>query len=101
MALLNEEHMKNYILLFLLLFCLWGCNNPEGGVPDPHLELGQRISFVGSDPEKTYVIVGYRQLLEDKTEKEWGNQAYIVFSYTNNRGDIKVAAIHRNAVLKK
>lgn len=86
---------------FLLLMAIWSCNGGEEKSPDPHLELGQRIFFVGGPPEKTYVVIGYRQLLEDKTDKNWNDHDYIVFSYANDQGDIKEAVIHRNAILKK
>lgn len=84
-----------------LFSCLWACEGENTKNPEPHLELGQRISFVGGEPEKTYVITGYRHYLEDKTDKSWQDQAYIVFSYTNDQGDIKVATVHRNAILKR
>ncbi|WP_017731362.1 hypothetical protein [Nafulsella turpanensis] len=59
------------------------------------------MTFVGAEPEETYVIVGYRALLEDKTEKKWRDQEYIVFVYTNEQGDVKEAVIHRNAIIKE
>lgn len=92
---------KNYFIVACLLCSFWACEGQSTKAPEPHLELGQRISFVGGEPEKTYVIAGYRHYLEDKTEKNWQDQAYIVFSYTNNQGDIKIGAVHRNAILKR
>lgn len=84
-----------------LVGSIWACEGQEIRTPEPHLELGQRISFVGGKPDKTYVIVGYRHYLEDKTDKYWQDQAYIAFSYINSEEDVKVAAIHRNAILKR
>lgn len=92
---------KKHFVVAALLCSLWACEGQSTKAPEPHLELGQRISFVGGDAEKTYVIAGYRHYLEDKTDKSWQDQAYIVFTYTNNQGDINVAAVHRNAVLKR
>ena len=90
-----------YLVAALLLFGLWSCENQDNKVPEPHLELGQRISFVGGEADKTYVVAGYRHYLEDKTDKNWQDQAYIVFSYTNDLGDVKIATVHRNAILKR
>lgn len=89
------------LVMACLLASVWACEGKETKAPEPHLELGQRISFVGGTPNKTYVIVGYRHYLEDKTDKSWQDQAYIVFAYTNSQEEIKVAAIHRNAILKR
>lgn len=93
--------MKNIVLVLFLVCLLSRCNTPSSELPEPHLELGQRITFVGAEPEKTYVVVGYRHLLEDKTDKKWNNHDYIVFTYSNDQGDINVAVIHRNAILKR
>ena len=93
--------MKTYILVLLVAVSILSCGRTETKVPEPHLELGQRIAFVGGEPEKTYVVVGYRHLLEDKTEKRWSDQEYIVISYHDDQGEIKVATIHRNAILKR
>lgn len=98
---LMYPEMKNILQVFFLICLLSGCNAPSSELPEPHLELGQRITFVGAEPEKTYVVVGYRHLLEDKTDKNWNNHDYIVFTYHNDRGDILVATIHRNAILKR
>lgn len=92
--------LKSFLLAAAVLL-MAACESQQTKVPEPHLELGQRISFVGGEAEKTYVVIGYRQLLEDKTEKNWNDHAYIVISYTNNNGDIKEAAVHRNAILKR
>lgn len=93
--------MKIYILVLLVAVSVLSCDKSESKVPEPHLELGQRISFVGGEPEKTYVVVGYRHLLEDKTDKRWSDHDYLVVSYHDNQGEIRVAAIHRNAILKR
>lgn len=97
--------MRIKAVMFFLLTCtilgLGACENRQSKVPEPHLELGQRVSFVGGDADKTYVVIGCRQLLEDKTDKNWSDQAYIVVVYTNNQGDMKEGVIHRNAILKK
>lgn len=90
-----------YLVAAFLLFGLWSCENQDNKAPEPHLELGQRISFVGGEADKTYVVAGYRHYLEDRTDKNWQDHAYIVFSYTNDRGDVKIAAVHRNAILKR
>jgi hypothetical protein len=95
------KYFGKFVVVACLLSSMLACQGQEYKAPEPHLELGQRISFVGGQPDKTYVIAGYRHYLEDKTEKNWQDQAYIVFFYTNNQGDIKVATIHRNAVLKR
>ena len=92
---------KKLILPAFLLVVLHSCEEPVHNSPEPHLELGQRMIFVGAEPEKAYVIVGYRSQLEDKTDKEWKGQEYVVFVYINDQGDVKEAVIHRNAILKR
>ncbi len=99
--LLLKINMKKIILALLVTGMLWGCGSTETKPPEPHLELGQRISFVGAEPEKTYVIVGYRHFLEDKTDKHWQNHEYLVISYINDQGDMKTGTIHKNSVLKR
>ena len=93
--------MKNILIIFLIVGLFAGCDPAPQGEQGPHPELGAPITFVGGEHEKTYVVLGYRNLLEDKTDKKWKNHDYIVFSYTNDQGDIKVAAIHRNALTEK
>lgn len=97
--------MRIKAVVFFLLTCtvvgLGACENHQAKVPEPHLELGQRVNFVGDDPDRTYVVTGYRQLLEDKTDKNWNDQAYVVVVYTNNQGDIKEGVIPRHAILKR
>lgn len=93
--------MKNILILFLIAGFCTGCDPAPKVKQGPHPELGESITFLGGQPGKTYVVLGYRNLPEDKTDKKWINQDYIVFSYTNDQGDIKVAAIHRNALTEK
>lgn len=91
----------NFLLLYASLLILGACQSQQSTAPEPHLELGQRLNFVGGEADKTYVIVGYRHMMEDKTDKDWSNQAYIVVSYTNNQGDMKEGVVHRNAIQKR
>lgn len=86
---------------FLLMIGFSCSSSPEGGQPEPHLELGQRISFVGADPGKTYIVAGYREQFEDKTDKVWNKQAYIVFTYFNDQDDFMQGVVHKNAILKQ
>ena len=91
------------ILCFSCLLLMGiSCNSAgEKGQPEPHLELGQRISFVGGNPAKTYIVAGYREQFEDKTDKSWNKQAYIVFTYFNDQGDFMQGIVHKNAILKE
>jgi hypothetical protein len=92
----------SYSLLFLLILSVsTACSTNSGQRPEPHLELGQRLSFVGGDSRREYVIVGYRQQLEDKTEKDWDEHDYIVVVYSDKSGELKQGVIHRNSILKK
>ena len=91
--------MKNFLLPILFFFML-SCDKPEQR-PEPHLELGQRISFVGGDPEADYVVIGYRNLLESKTDAKWNNQNYIVFIYVDKNDQVQQATVHKNAILKR
>ena len=78
------------------------CNSSgDKGQPEPHLELGQRITFVGADPQKTYLVAGYREQFEDKTDSNWSKQAYIVFTYFDDNGDYVQGIVHKNAILKE
>ncbi len=95
------KYFGKLLVAVCLLGNLWACQGQEARVPEPHLELGQRIFFVGGQPEQTYVVAGYRHYLEDKTEKDWQDQEYIVFTYINQQGDVKEATVHRNAILKR
>lgn len=90
------------ILLFSLILVLgFGCSEVSNKRPEPHLELGQRVNFVGDDSRREYVIVGYRHLYEDKTEKKWNNQDYVVIVYSSSEGDLREGVIHRNMIQKK
>jgi hypothetical protein len=89
-----------HLLLPLIISLLFACHNPTTS-PEPHMELGQKISFVGGNPQTDYVIIGYRDQLESKTESLWNNQSYLVFIYLNDNDEVKQAVIHRNAILKK
>ncbi|GJM61549.1 hypothetical protein [Persicobacter diffluens] len=68
---------------------------------DPHLVLGQAIHFRGCVPEKTYLIVGYRETYEGPVEKKWMDQEYLAFVYITDLGEYKMGTIHRNSVIKE
>lgn len=70
-------------------------------VPEPHLELGQKVTFVGGDIDSDYVIVGYKSDYSGDIEKVWNGQDYIVFIYTNAQNDIKEGTVHVNSVVKR
>lgn len=94
--------MKYFLFCLLSAALLAGCNSTsQQAQPDPHLELGQRIVFVGGNAEKTYIVAGYRQQYEDKTEADWRKHQYIVFTYFNDQGDFQQGVVHRNAILKQ
>lgn len=94
--------MIRLLCISCLLVLSFSCNSSESkNQPEPHLELGQRISFVGSHPDKAYVVAGYREQFEDKTDKNWSKQPYIVFTYFNDQGDFMQGIVHKNAILKK
>lgn len=94
--------MVRLLSIGLLLLIGVGCTSQEAkNQPEPHLELGQRITFVGGDPAKTYLVAGYREQFEDKTDKEWSKQAYIVFTYFDKQGDYGQGVVHKNAILKE
>jgi hypothetical protein len=94
--------MKYFLYCLLSAALFIGCNSPSKQTqPDPHLELGQRIQFVGGSAEKTYIVAGYRQEYEDKTETNWSRHQYIVFTYFNDQGDFQQGVVHRNAILKQ
>jgi hypothetical protein len=94
------------ILRLLSISCLMAvmlsCNSSQNdSPPEPHLELGQRITFVGANPEKVYLVAGYRNQLEDKTDTNWNKQGYIVFTYFDDQGDYVQGVVHKNAILKR
>lgn len=91
-----------YLFFVVLLFALFpSCTEKKYLRPEPHLEMGQEISFPGSSPDKSYIIIGYKRNYDGPVEKEWSNQDYIVFIYINDLNDVKKAAIHKNSVIKK
>ena len=94
--------MRNLFILCVITTMLMACN-PKADVnhPEPTLELGQLATFHGCDPERSYIIIGYRHYLESKTDKYWDDHDYIVFLYINDAHDIKQAVIHKNSVLKR
>jgi hypothetical protein len=91
---------KNLMYILFFAFIATSCVVESNRVPEPHLELGQKINFPGANPEKSYIIIGYREDLESKSEKNWRNQDYIVFLYVNDVNDVKEAVIHKNSILK-
>jgi len=94
--------MKNrFVFASLFILMLSSCDKKEAQRPEPHLELGQDMQFIGSDAARTYVITGYRRTYQGPVDKDWNNQDYIVFVYINNLNDVKDATIHRNSVLKQ
>ncbi|EMR04387.1 hypothetical protein [Cesiribacter andamanensis] len=94
--------MKYFLYCLLSLLLVAACNSStQEQQPEPHLELGQRIVFVGGNPDKTYIVAGYRQEFEDKTDTNWSKHQYIVFTYFNDQGDFQQGVVHRNAILKQ
>ncbi|MFA0960952.1 hypothetical protein AB9P05_04045 [Roseivirga sp. BDSF3-8] len=93
--------MKNLILICLagLMFAACEPRKPEAPI-EPHLELGQRITFPGAEKNIPYIVLGYKSELDGRVEKVWKNQDYIVFLYENKNGDLNQAVIHQNAILK-
>lgn len=92
--------MKTLSIFLIYILFLFSCNS-QIARPEPHLELGQKISFVGGTSETDYVIIGYREQLESKTEDTWKDQNYLVFVYLDKNEELKQGVIHRNAILKK
>lgn len=95
--------MVKYLYAFLITLMLTSCQSEKSKnvVPEPHLELGQKVTFVGGNLESDYVIVGYKSDYAGKIEKHWRDQDYIVFIYTNAQNDIKEGTVHVNSVVKK
>lgn len=90
------------LLLSVALFSCQPEKEPANKlVPEPHLELGQKVTFVGGNSESDYVIVGYKSNYSGEIEKVWNDQDYIVFIYTNTQNDIKEGTVHVNSVVKK
>jgi hypothetical protein len=93
--------MKYFFYFFLIVFSLASCSEKKKSNPEPHLELGQEISFPGSSPDKSYLIIGYKRNFEGPIEKEWNNQDYVVFIYINDNNDVKQGTIHKISVIKR
>jgi hypothetical protein len=95
--------MVKYLYAFLIIFIVLACQPEKNktAVPEPHLELGQKVTFVGGNAESDYVIVGYKSDYSGEIEKLWKDQDYIVFIYTNAQNDIKEGTVHVNSVVKK
>ena len=94
--------MRHLFILGCLAVLFLACE-PKGERPhpEPTLELGQLANFHGADPDRSYIIIGYRHYLESKTDKYWDNHDYVVFLYINDSHDIKQGVIHKNSVLKR
>ena len=90
-----------YALAFSLMLLSCDTKSTAYQGPEPHLELGQKVTFMGGDLESDYVIVGYKSDYDGKIEKIWREQDYIVFIYTNAQNDIKEGTVHVNSVIKK
>ncbi len=93
--------MKRIVFILLSIVLLTACESRKPLEPEPHLELGQLATFMGCDPTRSYIIIGYREFLEGKTEKQYTGQDYIVFLYINDLHDIKQGVIHKNSVIKR
>lgn len=94
--------MKRFFYTALVAGLLLSCEPAKTySAPDPHLELGQKVIFVGGDLDNDYVIVGYKEDFDGKIEKLWRDQDYIVFVYTNAQSDIKEGTVHVNSVIKR
>lgn len=94
--------MNKVFYVFVVSVLLLSCEakkNVKG--PEPHLELGQKVIFMGGNLESDYVIVGYKSDYDGRIEKQWKDQDYIVFVYTNAQNDIKEGTVHVNSVIKK
>lgn len=106
--------MKKLLIIGIMCFALQSCitvqNYPDSAklnrttapLPaEPHLILGQQLSFLGCNPDKIYLVIGYKATLDSPTEKDWYDQDYIVFMYTNDLNDIKQGSVHKNAIIKQ
>ena len=94
--------MLKYTYIFLFAISLFSCQpKKDYSEPEPHLQLGQKVNFMGGNPESDYVIVGYKSDYDGKIQKQWENQEYIVFVYTNAQNDIKEGTVHVNSIMKK
>jgi len=94
--------MNKIFYTLAISFLLMACEakqNLKG--PEPHLELGQKVIFMGGNMDSDYVIVGYKSDYDGEIEKIWRDQDYIVFIYANTQNDIKEGTVHVNSVIKK
>ncbi|HAA17072.1 MAG TPA: hypothetical protein DCE41_37310 [Cytophagales bacterium] len=94
--------MKKLVLVLMVAFMAVACEPAGGGAEEApaHLVLGNRLKFLGSSPETTYLIVGYRGNYEGKVEKRWKNQEYITFIYINDLNEVGTGTVHVNSVVK-
>ncbi len=88
-----------YLIFTLMLAGVLGCQ-PPARAPEPHLELGQMITFQGANPDKTYIVLGYREEAESTITRFYRDQDYVVFIYVDGNDEVKQATIHKNAILK-
>jgi len=94
--------MKKILVVIALTAIFAACQTKGDSVrPEPEIELGQLATFLGADPDRSYIIIGYREELESKTERHYHGQEYIVFLYINDLHDIKQGVIHKNSVIKR
>lgn len=93
--------MKKILAAVFIMSALFACEPAEQKVPEPHLLLGQRITFVGCEPDETYVIVGYKEQFDGDTQKDWNEQEYVVFVYMTQQNEMKEGTIHINSIVKK
>ncbi|HYG37800.1 MAG TPA: hypothetical protein VD908_04240 [Cytophagales bacterium] len=93
--------VRYFLIVFICVVAFSGCKEKKELHPEPHLEMGQEISFPGCAPNKSYIIIGYKKNYEGPVEKDWNNQDYVVFIYINELNDVKEATIHKNSLLKK
>lgn len=94
--------MKRFFYTAVVAGLLLSCEPAKNySGPEPHLELGQKVIFVGGNLDNDYVIVGYKENFDGRIEKHWRDQDYIVFVYTNAQNDIKEGTVHVNSVIKR
>jgi len=93
--------MKKLLLLFVVALAAAGCKQEYNNNTPPHVMLGQEIKFLGCSPEKTYVVVGYRERFEGPVQKVWRAHDYVVFTYINDLNEVKNGTVHFLSVLKE
>lgn len=94
--------MKRFLLILMVASLGVACEpvaSAEEAAP-AHLVLGNRLKFLGSSPETTYLIVGYRNEYEGTIEKAWKGQEYISFMYINDLNEVGTGTVHINSVVK-